>query len=268
MGRPGQLLSWPPGLGNDDLQHWIEFKATKFNTATEMFACALFIPPDAMTTSYKSEYESTAMGEAGLRFLQPGGTASGKEPTFWSATTDALSAAAASFTNFEKVAANLVGAASDGAQKAMLMKQGKVLNPFIISTYKGPTDMRDHTFTFKMMPKNPTDSRNITKIVNAFKNSMLPGHDDGASENAPLGMFTYPDEFVIEYYINGTKLPDDNSNPLFRIGKSVLTQCELDYTTQDTTLFFEGTQNPVTVEMKLAFTEINVLYRELAALGY
>ena len=60
----------------------------------------------------------------------------------------------------------------------------------------------------------------------------------------------------------------DRKNPLFRIGKSVLTACELDYTTQDTTLFFEGTQNPVTVEMKLAFTEINIMYRELAALGY
>ena len=268
MGKPGQLLSYPPGLGNADLQHWIEFKATKFNTATEMFACALFIPPDAMTTSYKSEYESTAMGEAGLRVLQPGGSASGKEPTNWSATTDAFSAGLQSMTNVPKLMQSLVGKMNDGAEKAMSMKLGNILNPFIISTYKGPTDMRDHTFTFKMMPKNSTDSANITKIVNAFKNSMLPGHQSGASENAPLGMFTYPDEFKIEYYISGKKLPDDQSNPLFRIGKSVLTACELDYTTQDTTLFFEGTQNPVTVEMKLAFTEINIMYRELAELGY
>lgn len=269
MGRPAQLLSYPPGLGNDDLRHWIEFKAFKFlNSREKTFECALFIPPDAMGTSYKSEYESTQMGEAGLRFLQPGGTASGKAPDFWSATTDAFAAGIKSATNFDKIAQSLVGKVSDGAEKAMAMKKGTILNPFMISTYKGPTDMRDHTFTFKMMPKRKEDSDNITEIVNAFKQAMLPSHLEGASENSPLGMFTYPDEFEIEYYINGKKLPTDRKNPLFRIGKSVLTACELDYTTQDTTLFFEGTQNPVTVEMKLAFTEINIMYRELAALGY
>jgi hypothetical protein len=231
--------------------------------------CALFIPPDALTTSYKSEYESTAFGETSMRWLKSGDTASGKEPTVTSMASDAAEAAMTSARNWKKMLLSTVGKIDDGAAKALSMKpKGEILNPYIISTYKGPTDMRDHTFTFKMMPKNKTDSHNITKIVHAFKNAMLPGHIGGVSENTPLGMFGYPDEFEIEYYINGTPLPTDESNPLFRIGRSVLTACELDYTTQDTTLFFEGTQNPVTVEMKLAFTEINVLYRELANKGY
>ena len=268
MARPAQILSWPPGLGNEDLQHWIEFKSFIFNTKTVAIDCALFIPPDAMTTSYKSEYESTSFGETSLTWLKSGASASGKEPTITQSATEFLAAAIQSATNYKKQALSLVGKIDDGAAKAMAMKKGDVLNPYIISTYKGPTDMRDHTFTFKMMPKNKTDSDNITKIVSAFKNAMLPTHTGGVSENTPLGMFGYPDEFEIEYYINGTRLPDDNSNPLFRIGRSVLTACELDYTTQDTTLFFEGTQNPVTVEMKLAFTEINVLYRELTQQGY
>jgi hypothetical protein len=203
-----------------------------------------------------------------MNFLRTGATASGKEPTLLSAAFDAASAFGKSFMNYEKIAANLVGQASDGAKKAMLMKAGTVLNPYIISTYKGPSEMRDHTFTFKMMPKNERDSNRVTKIVNGFKNAMLPGHEGGVAQDTPLGTFTYPDEFEIEYYINGSMLPTDNSNPLFRIGRSVLTACELDYTTQDTTLFFEGTQNPVSVEMKLAFTEINIMYRGLAAKGY
>jgi hypothetical protein len=262
-------LSWPPGLGeNTDLQHWIEFKSYVFNKPTNNLNIALFIPPDALSTSYKSEYEASSLGEAGLNFLRTGESPSGKEPSIASASWDALTAAGQSFTNFQKIAAELVGMASDGAQKAMLMKTGTVLNPYIISTYKGPSEMRDHTFTFKMMPKNSGDSKRITKIVNGFKNAMLPDHVGGTPQDTPLGMFTYPDEFVIEYYINGKKLPTDNTNPMFRIGKSVLTACELDYTTQDTTLFFEGTQNPVSVEMKLAFTEINVMYRGLTAKGY
>jgi hypothetical protein len=228
---------------------------------------ALFIPPDALTTSYKSEYESTAFGETSMRMLS-NRSASGKEPTITSITQDFMSAAGKSMTNQPKILSSAIGKVDEGFQKMMDMKMGHVLNPYIISTYKGPTDMRDHTFTFKMMPKNSTDSQEITKIVNAFKNAMLPSHLAGVSENTPLGMFGYPDEFEVEYYIDGRMLPMDDSNPMFRIGRSVLTQCELDYTTQDTTLFFEGTQNPVTIEMKLAFTEISVLYRELAQKGY
>ena len=267
MARQPKILSWPPGLGNDDLRHWIQFKSFIFNTKTVGVDVALFIPPDALTTSYKSEYESTAFGETSMRALV-NRSASGKEATVVSQAKDAAAAFGKSITNMPKMLSAAVGKVDEGFQKMMDMKDGHVLNPYIISTYKGPTDMRDHTFTFKMMPKNATDSQNITKIVSAFKNAMLPGHIGGVSENTPLGMFGYPDEFEIEYYINGTPLPTDESNPLFRIGRSVLTACELDYTTQDTTLFFEGTQNPVTVEMKLAFTEINVLYRELANKGY
>ena len=267
MARQPKILSWPPGLGNDDLRHWIQFKSFIFNTTTVGVDVALFIPPDALSTSYKSEYESTAFGETSMRALV-NRSASGKEATVVSHAKDMLIAGGKAITNVDKLISSAVGKIDEGAQKVMDMKEGRVLNPYIISTYKGPSDMRDHTFTFKMMPKNATDSQNITKIVNAFKNAMLPSHLDGVSENTPLGMFGYPDEFVVEYYIDGRMLPMDDSNPMFRIGRSVLTQCELDYTTQDTTLFFEGTQNPVTIEMKLAFTEISVLYRELAQKGY
>ena len=262
-------LSWPPGLGEGaDLKHWINFKSFVFNKTDPNLDIALFIPPDALSTSYKSDYETSEMGEAGLNFIRNKQSASGKEPTTGSIFMDGLSAAVGSLSNLQKTLFHSIGSVSDGAQKAMLMKKGLVLNPYIISTYKGPSEMRDHTFTFKMMPKNSGDSLIITKIVNGFKNAMLPDHKGGVPEDTPMGMFTYPDEFEIEYYINGTMLPKDNSNPLFRIGRSVLTACELDYTTQDTTLFFEGTQNPVSIEMKLAFTEISIMYRGLAAKGF
>ena len=262
-------LSWPPGLGEGaDLKHWINFKSFVFNKADPNLDIALFIPPDALSTSYKSDYETSEMGEAGMNFIQSKQSASGKEPSIVSGALDALSAGAGSFANWRKQLLHSIGTISDGAQKAMLMKTGTVLNPYIISTYKGPSEMRDHTFTFKMMPKNSGDSLRITKIVNGFKNAMLPDHKGGVPEDTPMGMFTYPDEFEIEYYINGAMLPTDDSNPLFRIGRSVLTACELDYTTQDTTLFFEGTQNPVSIEMKLAFTEISIMYRGLTAKGF
>ena len=48
---------------------------------------------------------------------------------------------------------------------------------------------------------------------------------------------------------------------MFNIGRSVLTNCELSYTTQDTVLFFEGTQFPVTISMSLTFMEIEIMHR-------
>ena len=49
---------------------------------------------------------------------------------------------------------------------------------------------------------------------------------------------------------------------MFNIGKSVLTACELNFDTENVPLFFEGTQYPVTISMKLAFMEVDIMYRE------
>jgi hypothetical protein len=75
-------------------------------------------------------------------------------------------------------------------------------------------------------------------------------------------LFGYPDEFEISFTVNGKSLKDRTvDNPMFNIGRSVLTACDLSYTTQDTVLFFEGTQFPVTINMTLSFMEIEVMHR-------
>ena len=73
-------------------------------------------------------------------------------------------------------------------------------------------------------------------------------------------LFGYPDIFKITFFIDGrtTKGPD----PMFNIGKSVLTGCELNYDTENIPLFFDGTQNPVSISMKLSFMETEVMFRE------
>ena len=90
---------------------------------------------------------------------------------------------------------------------------------------------------------------------------MLPAHVGGDNQTSTTGLFGYPDEWEISFTVNGTKLPKNKNNPMFNIGRSVLTNCELSYTTQDTVLFFEGTQFPVTINMKLTFMEIEVMHR-------
>ena len=144
-----------------------------------------------------------------------------------------------------------------------LMEQatGSVMNPYMVAAYKGPSDMREHKFSFKMLPQSKAESSSCMKIVQAFKRAMLPSHSGGDNVTSPSMLFGYPDQFTIEYYIDGNPLPTDGSNPMFNVGRSVLTACDLNYTTQDVPLFFDDSQYPVSIDMQLSFMEIGVMYR-------
>ena len=37
---------------------------------------------------------------------------------------------------------------------ALSTVKGQVANPYIVAAYKGPTQMREHKFSFKMMPED------------------------------------------------------------------------------------------------------------------
>ena len=250
-----QYLQYPPSIGAE-LKHWVSFQAFDFRKHNETLNIALYIPPDALATSYKSDYEAAALGQLVGRgveaFRQSGGSAEQFEK-------DTMAKAAASKGVVTDVVAQAVTPAS--LKTAMQAVTGVVQNPYIVAAYKGPTQMREHKFSFKMMPEDSGESAKCVEIAAAFKQAMLPAHAGGDNKTSPTGLFGYPDEFEISFTVNGRTLPKDANNPMFNIGKSVLTNCELSYTTQDTVLFFEGTQYPVTISMALTFMEIEIMHR-------
>ena len=63
-------------------------------------------------------------------------------------------------------------------------------------------------------------------------------------------------------------MPKSAYNPMFNIGRSVLTSCDLDYSTESVALFFDGTQYPVSISMKLTFMEIEVMTRQKIEKGF
>ena len=257
---PKSPKMWPTNLQTSDHAHWVQFRSFDFIKREQIVDVALFMPPDALSTSYKSEYESSEVGHAGAKIMQK---LSGKEATVGSVTAAIAGGTWSKLSETSEVMRGIISKVTGANAAAVLDRsQGKVANPYIVAAYKGPTQLRDHSFTFKMMPTNETDSQKITEIVNDFKTAMLPGHQGGVPETAPSGLFDYPDEWLIDLWVNGKNTTEmGNKNPLFKIGRSVLTDCTLDYTTQDTSLFFEGTQNPVSIEMKLQFQEIEAIHR-------
>ena len=248
-------LEYPPSLGQS-LKHWVTFEGYDFRDRKQTVGIDLYIPPDALATSYKSDYDSAALGQIvgrGVEAFREGGkSAEGMNK-------DIMAKAAATKGVTTDIVAQAITPAS--LKTAMQVVTGQVQNPYIVAAYKGPTQMREHKFSFKMMPEDKATSAKCVEIATEFKEAMLPAHVGGDNSTAPTGLFGYPDEFEISFTVNGHKLPKNASNPMFNIGRSVLTNCELSYTTQDTVLFFEGTQFPVTINMSLTFMEIEVMHR-------
>jgi hypothetical protein len=260
---------YPHYLGGD-LLHWISFDSFEFSrgsgSGNQRLDVALYIPADALQTSYKSEYTASALGQIGGRSLEAlqksGNTTEGMKGI--------LAAQAKSLASEGIATAVLSGAVGGETAKTILQQStGKVVNPYIVAAYKGPSDMREHKFTFKFNPKDADESHTCVHLINAFKMAMLPSHSGGNERTSPAGLFSYPDEFVISYYINGNPLPQNRNNPMFNIGRSVLTACDMNYSTESVPLFFEGTQFPVSMEMGLTFMEIEVMHREkVSKAGY
>ena len=283
-------LEYPSTLaskGGTGVQHWISFKAFDFKSkGSQTLDIALYIPSDALQTSYKSSYEAASLGAVGGAakkaadtFQSTGGGPPGQGGGLGgSEGLKLLMKSQAAATGSEAGTVSLLKGAEKAAALGLgdtktLMEQatGSVMNPYMVAAYKGPSDMREHKFSFKMLPQSESESKTCVKIVNSFKRAMLPSHKGGDNQTAPSMLFGYPDEFTIEYYIDGRALPKDKdgiSNPMFNIGRSVCTACDLNYTTQDVPLFFDNKQYPVSIDMALSFMEIGVMYREKIDQGF
>ena len=268
-----QYLEYPSNIGSD-IKHWISFTGFDFKTKAPTLNIALYIPGDALNTSYKSDYDTGPMGSLGA--AAPALTKAIREQGGLNveAFKQVMDAGAAGLASegkkvmLLKAGAGAEGKGMTGAKSIMERDQGAVLNPYIVAAYKGPTELRAHEFTFQMLPQSEAESRTCTKIATAFKTAMLPSHRGGDSQTAPSMLFGYPDEFEITFKVNGEPLPDAARNPLFKIGRSVLTGCDLDFATENVPLFFDKTQYPVSIAMKLSFMELEVMHREKIAKGF
>ena len=282
---PIQYLEYPSDIGYDGkngqiagggTDNWISFEASSFKTQKPTLDIALYIPGDALNTSYKSEYESVALGGLGAmtdKAIKATQNTGGPPGGFSLEGLKGMLSAQASATGSEAGKVGLLKAGEranllvEGSKTVMERAQGAVLNPYIVAAYKGPTDMRTHDFTFQMLPQDKDESKTCVKIVSAFKKAMLPSHGGGVAKTSPSMLFGYPDTFMITFYVNGEKLPSSDLNPMFNVGKSVLTGCDLDFTTESVPLFFDNTQYPVSISMKLSFMELEVMYRERITQG-
>ena len=275
--REVQYYEYPSSLlaetGDASMDNYMMFEAKDFKLQKPTLNIAMYIPGGALNTSYKSSYDTVQLGGAGSVAQDVAGAvekAVSSEAGFSLDAFTKIAGATQSGLQSElgtvstlKMADKVSGIGGlEGTRTLMERATGAVLNPFSVAAYKGPTDMRTFDYDFTMKPLNVDESKTCLKIAQTFKMAMLPSHAGGDSSTAPSMLFGYPDTFEITFYIGGEKLPDSNKNPMFNIGKSVLTACELNFDTENVPLFFKGTQYPVSIAMKLSFMELDIMYRE------
>ena len=277
-----------PKNTNPGLPHYITFTAKRSYTSTtstrgqDNGSVVLYMPPDALKTSYSQTIGDVEMG--GLISLA--GSNMGDIGAQMAAGNMSGAATAATVikdnvvgADRTKVMMDTVKTAIGGAIKkfgadtqggvAVSKATGQILNPHKAVVYQGPGGFRTFSFTFQLVPKSADEAKEIWEIVRFFKKRMHPGTGTGAGINELSSVtLTYPDEFEIQYYVNN-KLVDgtDPTKPLFKIHHCFMESFAVDYTTSSLVSFMEDDQ-PLTTTISLSFKETQLLTKKDIDAGY
>jgi hypothetical protein len=145
------------------------------------------------------------------------------------------------------IAADLVGGNGENAKNLAEMSVGAALNPNLGVAFKG-VDLRSHSFSWRLVPKNRDESTTVLKIVQAFKKLSLPTKVAGSV-----------------YALNYPKVAEISFQP------PIVQFSELGLFVTDVTATFDGdghpafyqdTGHPVVVDLTVKFKERGIITSE------
>ena len=241
MSNDQTLFKYPETLESNvgEYPHYVTFTAMGKNGSQG--TVALYLPSEALKSSYTQTYGDTDLGGVGVAVNDV--SAAGAEGML--ASTEAALGKAASLKNPIEAIKGLIGGAENlysglnlgpalaqatvneavrGAQgnmgqvvNALQRKAGKIINPHKAIIYQGAGGFRTFNFNYVMAPETETEASEIAKIVHFFKWHMHPGtpgtHEreiPGSSQTSTTVpndistsiSLTYPEEFKIAMYVN------------------------------------------------------------------
>ena len=306
-GSAGSMYTYPLDLaGNPEYSHRIKFNIRdREKIKSTIF---MYMPADALKTTYSQGYGDVDMGAVGAAILRSDASTRNQMNDLFTqkagggitdVVIDSVKAAVGVMgsgalgqatqqallqSTRQKIAASALGGAS--AVQALEKASGHILNPHKAVVYQGPSGFRVFTYNFTMMPRSAREAEEVAKIVYMFKYHMHPGlsgsdPNKANSANAkPKTLLTsqsltYPEEFEIELRVNnresgmtGAGSRPESIKPLFRIGNCFLESCSVDYTTQGSAAFFAESGQPQTTTLSLQFKETVIMTKESIAEGF
>ena len=145
-----------------------------------------------------------------------------------------------------------------GAAGFFTKQTGRAVNPRMELAFQS-VPFRSFSFDFEFAPKNLKEVEMVNKMLQLFKFHMLP---DVSNEKYLIT----PSEFQISYYYR------DKANMYIpKISRCVLTDMSVDYSPEGVFHTFKADDKgamPVISNMKLSFTETEIMTKQTAAEGF
>ena len=222
--------------------------------------------PNQIQSNYQVEYEDVSMGVLGASAVQAlaGGGEVSAESIEAAAKSMKPEILAGTLSTALGMANNLtgVGGGISGSQLATLT-QRKAFNPYKENVFKS-VPFRNHSFNFKMVPRNKAEADEIKGIVNLLKWAMHPAYSStgDAQGLAAQRWLDIPYSFGLEF----KRLGGGNPQILYKFMPSVLTSLNVDYTPdgnyvtgRDLTDFND---HGLAVNLQMTFKETRMLTKE------
>lgn len=140
----------------------------------------------------------------------------------------------------QAVSANIIGRST-----------GAIINPNLELLFNGPS-LRTFNFNFRLTPRNAEESRQIRKLIRAFKRN-------SAVQRSNVNLFLVsPRVFQIEYNYRG-----QGQHPyLNKFKPTALTSFSVNYTPDGSYMVFGTTGSVTAYDITMSFTEINPIYAD------
>ena len=279
-----------PKNTNPGLPHYIRFIARRSYTSTQSDRgtsngeVVLYMPPDALKTSYTQTIgDIDARGSILLHQAQGKGTGSALAGGDFGAAAESIADTIKTggkgmdmtkMADMAKTLGKVAGAAAltslaqTTVGQAVSRATGQILNPHKAMVYQGPGGFRTFSYTFVMVPKSVKEAKSIFNIVKFFKIRMHPGVGSAGINDISSVTLSYPDEFEIKYYVNKKEVDgSDFTKPLFKIHNCFMESFATDYTTSSLVSFMDDDQ-PLTTTISLSFKETQLLTKKDIDEGY
>ena len=167
---------------------------------------------------------------------------------------------------FTRIAADVVLSGTPGLKAGVAKGLNTIQNPYITNVFNS-VGFREFSFSFALMPKNSYESDLIKKIIETFKNAMLPEKvrtrrtDEMASQST--GILTMPDKVNLSFFPTTENYGKTNKDKLIKIQKAVIQNFTIDYSagTQNPT-FFKRTNAPLTATLNVTVKETEIYTKE------
>jgi hypothetical protein len=262
------LANFPPSLGSEVAagQHYMMIDSYESTNAisrgkTKLSSIGLYIPTGSLKTSFTGNYE----GKEGAALKAAGGAAAGDLMSKLSKFDFSVNSAADLLSSGE-TAGGVAGdfasrmAASTLDKTGFVSASGNSPNNYMALVYGGPNEFRQHSFAFKFFPRNVSETTTVKAIIEEFKRGTLPRMSSsvlGAAGTRSLRdpYFKSPRQHTIKFMKGGETGGQNQNTYLFTIGKSVITNMEVNYDPQGTVGFHQD-GSPVAIDLTLTFKEI------------